>query len=275
MTEEEKRQLQERLEQMFPEEYERSKQPFFWHEGRQTLVVSPGALADAIRYAEENSIDDMELSGEEIDLSPFADADKIHALSLTGSFRNTEALHGLPLTHLHIDNSRNKTPIDLSEFPMLERLSLDKCKRNITGLSKCSSLREICLYHYAPAGRDLTELRGLTNLCQVSLVHPRIDSLQGVEELNSLEKLLIAYSKTLRSLERLPTAIKHLEIDHCPNVDSYLPIESLRGLEMLFIRACKTMDTRAFLQRMPGLKHVFISKGTVIRDENGCRGCNP
>lgn len=267
MTEQEIKQLQERLEQMFPEEYERSKQPFFWHEGRQTLVVKPEALAEAIRYAEAHGIDDLELSGEGIDLAPLAGTNCVHALGLTGSFCNVEVLYGLPLTHLHIDNTGNKSSIDLSRFCSLERLSLTKPKRNISGLAQCGSLRELCLYNYAPMERDLSQLRELRHLRRLDLVHPRIDSLRGIGELPVLEKLIVAYSKTLRSLDALPAGLKHLEIDHCPGIETFVPVGSLCGLEMLFIRACKTMDTRSFLGDLKHLKHAFISKGTVILDE--------
>lgn len=273
MTDEEKRLLQERLEYLFPKEYEQSKMPFHYHEKRQALIVAPYALKDAIQYAEEHGIDSIELSGDEIDLSPLDGNDSIHALCLTGKLKNVDAIYGLPLTHLHLDNSENKAPIDLSLCTRLESLSLVKKRKNISGLSQCYSLREICLSNYSAAQRNLSELSDLGNLCQATLTHAKIDDLSGVENLHSLRKLVLGYSRTLNCIQALSIgevvhSLTHLEIDHCPNIATYCPIGSLDKLETLVVRGCKSMDSRSFVSSLNHLKHVYISKDTRILDEN-------
>lgn len=272
MTEEEKRLLQERFAQMFPKETAQAKMPFYYHEKRKALIVKPHALCEGVRYAEEKGISCIEISGDNIDLSPLSAAKSIRALGVSGNLESVDSIYNLPLTHLHIDNTNNKTQVDLSRFTMLDRLSLIKNKNNIFGLSNCTSLKELWLYNYVAQERNLSELKTLKRLCQVDLTYARITSLDGIENLCSLSRLSINYSRTLKSIQALSDIgvsqkIKYLEIDHCPNIETYEPIGSLSCLEKLFIRECKIMDSKKFLESLGRLTHVFISPKTKILDE--------
>lgn len=273
MTDEEKKLIQERFAQMFPKETAQAKMPFYYHEKRKALIVKPHALYEGIRYAEENGISCMEISGDNIDLSPLRDAKSICALGLSGSLENVDSIYQLSLTHLHIDNTNNKTQVDLSEFTMLERLSLIKNKKNIIGLSGCTSLKELWLYNYMAKEHNLSELKDLRRLRRVDLTYARINSLDGIEDLKSLNRISINYSRTLKSIQALSgkgvsRGIKYLEIDHCPNVVTYEPIGSLSCLEKLFIRECKTIDSKKFIESLGESVHVFICPRTKILNES-------
>lgn len=119
-------------------------------------------------------------------------------------------------------------------------------------MQKCDIIEEakqrmkFLLYNYTASERNLAELSNLGKLHRVDLTYAKIDSLDGIEDLICLNRLVINHSRTLKSIQALSghsisQTLKDLELDHCPNIVTYSPIGSLTHLESLVIRECKTV----------------------------------
>lgn len=273
MADEEQKAIQERFKNMFPELYERSKLPYYYHEKRGSLIVKPVALKEAVQFARKNCIDSIEINGKEIDLSPLEGTSGINAIHLTGNLKNVDVLYNLPLKYLYLDNTNNKGIVDLSAFSQLQNLTLVKKRKNIMNLSACKLLSVLCLYDYSSNTRDLSELKTLYNLQRLELTYAKIETIKGIEKLGLLQDLTVNYSRTLTSVDVFAqngslNNLVNLEIDHCPNILTYAPISNLGKLKSLSIKECKIIDTRSFLSQMNSLEYTYISNGTLIVDEN-------
>ena len=209
------------------------------------LVVYRRMLEGEIPYINENNIEYIQITlsdprryltrdgfaiapqGEnskrnyDVDISPLKNSKQIRSLTLEGNIIHSEVLEELPnLQILALDNTLGNTVIDVSKLHQLRFLLVQKPRKNIRGIEGAACLEDLRIWNYIPKSRNLTELTALKRLKYLYLVRPRIDTLEGVENIESLQKLEIYYSRTLKDITALDRCHSELEtdFDHVPNM---------------------------------------------------------
>lgn len=218
-----------------------------WGEREDGLVISRHDLSSEINYINEHRIeylditssdpriyadhayreyllqnpiaskDDAQTASHFTDIAHLRNCPQLKQLSLCGDLINSTMLSELPHLHcLSLDNTFGKHTVDLSSL-YLRTLYIQKPKRNICGFEKLTTLVKLCIWNYQPKSRDLSELSALSNLQQLHLIQPRIDSLAGIEALVSLRKLGIYKARTLKDSSALTRCTQPLEFTDDPN----------------------------------------------------------
>ncbi|MCO6455204.1 MAG: hypothetical protein J5I93_07880 [Pirellulaceae bacterium] len=141
---------------------------------------------------------------------------------------------------------RLETPgagIDFSWFPELEIFvgdwHVDNCN-----LSQCREFRTLRTWQFKPRSADLSELGGVTRLESLHLVKTDIATLAGVDALEDLRYLEIAYAPRLTSLEALSVedcGVRELSLESAKKVSSYKPLAALPYLRRLKLSSCAPM----------------------------------
>lgn len=151
------------------------------------------------------------------DIAPLRECPQLVQLTLSGDLLNSEVLTELPnLRCLSLDNTLGKHKVDLSTLS-LHTLYIQKPSRNVVGYEQLVSLRELCIWNYHPKSRDLSQLSALNNLQHLRLIQPRIDTLDGVENLPSLQKLGVYHARTLHDDSALLRCHSPIEFSTDPN----------------------------------------------------------
>lgn len=181
----------------------------------------PIALYEWYKTRDESIIYNMrKMDSIDVDILPLESCKDISALHLAGNVLHSEVLEGLPaLQILSINNTSNRQKIHIDRLKALRTLWVLKWARNILGIENTRTLRELRLWNYCPKSRDLSEINQLQELADLELISPRIDSLDGVEQLSSLKRIGIFYSRTLKDISALDKCnIEKIEFEHCPKI---------------------------------------------------------
>ncbi len=144
----------------------------------------------------------------------------------------------------------NQINYNFLHYPRLEELLLswDKSFKN---LASCISLKELSLWHYKPAQKNLMEWSSLENLEELRIVQSAVDSAIGIESLTNLQRLIFIANRTLhlKELKDPLPQVKELYIESCSHI-SIKEIPSLfPNLEKLTFQNKEEIDS---------LKEVFI-----------------
>jgi hypothetical protein len=177
----------------------------------------------------------------------------------------------------HLDGLANlrglkiSTPIggvDFSCFPELEAFWGDWHPDN-RGIARCNELRRLNISHYNPPSRDLAEFAGLIRLEDLGIVQTNLASLAGIEAMEDVRYLQIAYAPKLASLDALADhdSIREIEFETVKQIQSYAPLAKIRRLRRLLLSKCAPMPN---LQWMAGMKHLdfFTFVETNVIDGN-------
>ena len=105
-------------------------------------------------------------------------------------------------------------------MPNLHTLVLTQPRKSIVGIGMVKELISLIIWNYTPKTRDLNELAGLKKLEYLKLIQPRIDSLDGIEQMDALSKLEIYYSRTLKDVSAVSRCKEHVEVElsNTPNL---------------------------------------------------------
>ena len=114
----------------------------------------------------------------------------------------------VPLEAGRLTGLRLETPgagIDFARFPELEGFCGDWHADNIN-VRCCRELRHLRAWQFKPKSKNLADFAGATRLERLSLTQTSIASLDGLESLEDLRYLELAYALQLESLKALATA---------------------------------------------------------------------
>lgn len=145
--------------------------------------------------------------------------------------------------------------IDFAWFPELEVYvgGWHPAHRN---LSRCQELRRLQIRGFNPKTRDLSPLAGITRLEMLQITQTNIESLAGLETLEDLRYLDVAYAPKLEALEPLPSGgegLRELSFSNAKKIRSYEPLGSLGRLRRLKLTACTPMASLAWTAGMDRL----------------------
>jgi hypothetical protein len=160
--------------------------------------------------------------------------------------------------------------IDLSWFPELEVYSGGWHKDHVK-FDHCRALRRLALWSFNPPSGDLSPLANNRRLERLDIVRSTVTSLDGVETLEDLRSLEIAYMTKLESLDAFreyeEAGLRSLSIERAKNIKSYAPIASLTHLKDLKLFGCPAMPDVKWTKGLNWLEH-FSFVETNVSDGN-------
>jgi hypothetical protein len=160
------------------------------------------------------------------------------------------------------------TGIDFAWFPLLE-VYFGGWHPASQNLAACQELRRLELRGFNPDSRGLEAIARLTRLEVLKVVQTNLESLRGLETLEDLRYLSLAYAAKLSSLDVLTscgTGLRELSLQNLKKIAFYEPISSLRMLRRLRLTACAPMESLAWTAGLENLDF-FSFVDTVV--ENG------
>lgn len=174
-------------------------------------------------------------------------------------------------TNLHylsaVDNK--KDIIDLANYPKLESLCCNITNR-LVGLEKCNKLVTLFINSHKPLTKDLSLLPKLNSLKQLGIFQSNIESLNGIQHFENLNKLqLYGLSKLekIEALKRLSNSLYEIEIEKCKNINDYETIGEIENLQKIIVSESGVINSLSFISSLSNLN--FISFwGTNIIDGN-------
>lgn len=157
--------------------------------------------------------------------------------------------------------------IDFAWFPKLEYYWGD-WHADHRNLKSCRDLRRLHLRHFNPRSLDLSALAHMPRLEDLSVIQTNITSLAGVESLEDLRFLKVAYAPKLKSLDALKDGdlqIRELDLGKAKKIESYNPIAALRYLRLLRLGGCAPMPNVKWLAGLNRLDF-FAFVETEVKD---------
>ncbi len=163
------------------------------------------------------------------------------------------------LTHLGLPYGK----LDLSNLRHLKVLT-GYWDRKITGLSYCTSLKEIHLEKYNPKSQDFSEIEGLDNLEEIYITYSNVSSLNGLKNLKKLKKMTLVYFRNLESIKDLPVNLVELEMEGCKKIKDHDSISNLKKIESIKMHKCGDIPSLEFVKNMPSLKFFSFVETNVL-----------
>jgi hypothetical protein len=208
--------------------------------------VTPGKKSKALtafkRETEFGAYSGLRISGI-ADLGFLNDFPQLLYLEIVNQKRvNVRQLDGLA----NLRGLRLESPgagIDFSCFPELEVFvgdwHVDNCN-----LHRSRELRELRAWQFNPRSSDLSVIANITRLEWLQLTQTNITSLAGLETMEDLRYLKIAYAPKLSSLDAFSASglrIRELSIAKAKHISTYQPIASINRLRRLMLSSCAPM----------------------------------
>lgn len=158
--------------------------------------------------------------------------------------------------------------LDFSCFPELEVYVGDWHAAN-SNVNGCRELRQLRIRQFKPKSLTLGEIAHTTRLEWLELTQTGIASLDGIETLDDLRYLEVAYASKLESLDPLTLRemeIREIEIQNAKKIRSYTPLAALPRLRRLKLTACAPM---ADLEWTKGFEWLDFFSFVETNVENG------
>jgi hypothetical protein len=159
-----------------------------------------------------------------------------------------------------------KNKIDLSSQINLETLAIHWRKGGILGIEKCQNLISLCLIDFKE--NDFSVISQLLQIKKLVVKTASINTLNGMQNFQFLESLLLGNCRSLKSIEEI-THLKELtslDIELCSKIEDYNFIGSLYNLKSLDINDCKGVNSIKFIQSLHQLQKVALLGTTDILD---------
>jgi hypothetical protein len=208
------------------------------------VCVTPQNQAAALRafQASPSSYSGLHMSGI-ADVGFLADFPNLRYLEVVGQPKfDVRQLAGLS----NLRGLRLETPgagIDFAWFPELEGFTGDWHADNVN-VHRCQELRHLHAWHFKPKSKNLADFAGATRLERLGLTQTSIAALEGLETLEDLRYLELAYALQLESLDALARPgvdLREIEIAKAKKIASYRPLAEVRRLRRLKLSSCAPM----------------------------------
>jgi protein phosphatase 1 regulatory subunit 7 len=247
-----------------------------WGKEHKLLTIESERIDECMRYYEDDeSLDGVYLCrglGYKLDDISFLENHKsIRGLVIPDGthidISGIECLTGLR----YISISGNRQPIDYSVFPELEE-ARGSWHHKVVLSDKCRKLRHLCLWHYRPAGHDLTNLPYVPNLEFLGLIQSPIESTIGIGrfmKLKQLELCQLPRLTTLCDMESLPIEIA--EVQNCKRLQNLDYFGSVKTLRRLICSHCGAIPSLDFIRGLGRLEHfTFLDVDVSDGDMTPC-----
>ena len=235
-------------------------------------IYPPTKLAEGLQFAKERNIRNICIKGNphgvfDLDLSAFALFPEIEVVNICDDFKisnvgQADSFYDTQIRSLAL-HENFKFPLELHRFPHLTDLYVTE-----TAKLKIRRLRETLLNIEMRklSHDDLSIFRDTPKLKKLSLVSPKISSLNGLEGCADLEEIFLFLAPRLtdiRAINQLGN-LKRLWFERCKNMtQSVLEQITSSSLKILHVRF--SVEDLSFLKNFPNLEEFYF---TDIKDGN-------
>lgn len=230
-------------------------------------------IFDCKKLIEEYNLDGLEifahLSDEKLEnldfLSDFQFLKKLRlAIIFDYDYKFINKLTNLEALSLDIPFAKE---IDLTYLGNLKHLDVTVDKLKVIGIEQLSNLEFIGLFDFKDKNFD--RIRDLTNLNRLMVKTASVKNLEGLENLQKLDEILLANCRSLRDISQLTnlSKIKKIFFDGCSKIYDYDILGEIPSLEEIAFVDCKVIKSIKFFDNLPNLKKLVI-KGTSIIEDN-------
>jgi hypothetical protein len=155
--------------------------------------------------------------------------------------------------------------INLTTLKSLNSLTIN-WRNEISGLEHCKELKEVCLVELEAS--DLSFLSSLIKIEKITIKTGTVTSLKGVENLKTIQSLIIQNCKRLNSVVPINglNNLEYLKFDTCPKITDFSSLNDLPYLKDLEITDCKKITSIKFINSIPSLRKLVLLGNTDIED---------
>jgi len=131
-----------------------------------------------------------------------------------------------------------------------------------------SRLEHLFLRGFCPPSGDLASLPPFEHLRSLEFVQGKLRSLNGIEKLQALTNISLAYLRTLSNIDALTrTSVQRIELECCPKITSLEVLEGCKSLQSLRLSRLSPIPSLGFIRRIPSLRWLSFV-GTAIQDKD-------
>jgi len=162
-----------------------------------------------------------------------------------------------------------KAGLDFSCFPQLEEFIGDWHRGNI-GIGNCGELRRLHAFGFRSTQPGVSSLAGCVRLERLSLVRPGITSLGGIDALEDLRYLDIAYAPKIEDLTPFAASkvdLREIQLTNLKNISNYAPLARIRMLRRLILSRCAPMADLAWTKGMDYLDFFSFVETKVLNGD--------
>jgi hypothetical protein len=240
-------------------------------QGPDFIELTPEHLDEQLEFANANNVDGF-IIGNPWSKKPYNDLSFLpnNIRGLTISFEAMLDISAINNFHqlevLRAGMSTPQSAIDLANFPNIRVLDI-QWHKNYKSLFTLVNTIRLVLWGFNPKSRDLSEFKDWNKLLYARFVQPRVDSLNGIEDLTRLKELELANVRSLKfffSPDRsIKAPLEELAFELCKNVDinSIPEIETLKILRFIQIGKQKTL--RNILPKFPNLDTLIFTRSEL------------
>lgn len=204
------------------------------------------------------------------DLGLLDDCESLLYLELRSGLKKSDVPRVEKLYNLRgLRISDPKAGIDFGCFPQLEEFLGDWHAGN-SGIGQCRELRELRAWRFKPTSKDLAAFAGCVRLEQLTLIQTTIESLSGIEALEDLRYLDMAYAANVTSLEPLADPavdLREIAFQNMKKIADYAPLASISKLRRLKLSSCAPMPDLRWTAGMDALDF-FSFVETSVKDND-------
>lgn len=238
-----------------------------WGTGK-VLVCTGKWEPNLIEVMKNNSLYNLRLSSFagwcDNDIKFLSTLEFLKGVEIYGSseIRDLTPLYSLAnLEFLAIDDYM-KTDLDFSKFTELKICLISWCSK-YKNLFKVNTLKHLLINKYPY--ENFNELSNLKNLEILDVTSRKLQSLDGIQDLNKLKVLKLFRCTSLVELTGIEhlTELKELDIDTCKKITNLNGCEKLKNLEIINLDNCKEIDSLRLLKNCTKLKSIFIGDSNI------------
>ncbi|WP_282173745.1 hypothetical protein [Cytobacillus firmus] len=238
--------------------------------GEKVIFEDPAAINESVEYINKHCIKHVGVSDFDFpDVNFLNECPGIEHLDVLNPFiKDLSGIYSLKdLRILSINETTTKNVFKIGELKNLQEV-YGQLPRKTAGLDELSKLTRAQLWSYKPKARNLTEFSGLKSLKELILTQSNIVTLEGIQEIMSLQMLQLNYLRSLKdvsALRKVKAPLSDVEFESCKGVEDFSSIGELMHLEQLKLINCGDIPSIRFAENLPKLK-VFIFPDTHVQD---------
>lgn len=161
---------------------------------------------------------------------------------------------------------------ELERFQGLEELCI-QANKGTESFNKITSLKSLKISKYIGKNKDLSDLSNLKQLDTLTLIQCKMNSLNGIENLNKMQCLYLYHNRSLKdisALAKISKTLKVLRIDCCPKIEDFSVLSELENVEMLELSGGNSIPNLDFIKGMKNLKTLIFTYNVLDGDLSNC-----
>lgn len=157
-----------------------------------------------------------------------------------------------------------KNGLDFSNFPHLEVFA-GKWNENNKNIDSCRDLRSVMISNFNSKRKDFYELRNIVRLENLEIIRTNIESLKGIETLQDLKYLMLAYAPRLHDISDIgQTNLREIEFDCIKNIQDYSYLGAIKYLRKMRISKCGAIKNISWINNLKYLDFFTFVETNIV-----------